>query len=315
MMLLVFPTCISYNAVCLENDRSRSLGGLSIPFYYTYKQSKMDGSSLNTSGSEKFYLRITKPEMESLHKEAFAESVSYKTEIDLTISEERKLWCIHLYHSMIFIFIFVIVWHLVTRMTFIYFEFKGLIDWIDSNIQKRSSLSQQDQLTYYNFTSGFSIAYYYVYPNMPTNPFLNNAFPSSIIYSYYTPTYQSLFIKDYSNVQQMFTYGAMGSYCQPSTNGNDGLGIGCMRAPDANEIVCNTYGSAFAPCTALCIKGTEMSGSEWAMSTGGSAFGGTVVGGAPGAFAAITAQVFVNILSNQENEQVANAQQFCIQTT
>ncbi len=268
----------------------------------------------SASTTDDLYVPLERTELNTLNQEAFAESMSAETEIDLTASETRKLWWIHLYHIVIFIFIFVIVWHLVTRMTFIYFEFKGLIEWIDSNIRARATLSQQEQLTYYNFTSGYAIVYYYVYPHMPTNPFLNNAFPASIVYSYYTPQYQSLFIKDYSNVQEMFVYASMGSYCQPSTNGNDndyGLGIGCMRAPDGNEIICNTYGFSKNPCSSVCIKATEMSGSEWAMSTGGSAFGGTVVGGPYGAAAAITAQVFVNVLSNQENENVAAAEQCC----
>jgi len=256
-----------------------------------------------------FLLPLTTAESTDLHKEALAESFSGRAEIDLSKSEERKLWWIHFYHIILFLFFFVIVWHVATRMLFIYFEFKGVIDYIDENIRARASQDAQTQLKYYNFSSGYSIAYYYVYPNMPTNPFLNNSFPASIIYSYYTPQYQAAFTKSYENVQAMFVYASMGSFCadKPDT----GMGVGCMRAPDPNEIICNTYGAAWAPCSAVCIKSTTMSAGEWASSVGGGAMMGGVVGGGPGIVIGATAQATVNLLSDQENENVVAAEQNC----
>lgn len=265
--------------------------------------------------SDKLVFSASANEFGEFHKESLAEEFSAESEVDLSKSEKRKVWWIHFYHVIIFLFIFVIIWHIALRMIFIYVEFKGLIDWIDSNIRARALANAQAQLTYYNFSSGFSIAFYYVYPNMPTNPFLNNAFPASIIYSYYTPQYQSVFVKNYENVQQMFVYASMGSYCSQTSASGEGSGIACMRAPDPNEIICATYGQNFTPCSAVCIKATTMSGAEWASSVGGGAMMGAVVGGGPGLVVGITAQTAVNLMSNQENAQVASAEVNCKQPT
>lgn len=267
----------------------------------------------STNNQQNLYLSVTQQELGDLHREALSETFSTETDMLLSKSEKQKLWWIEFYHILIFLFIFVIAWHLATRMIFIYLEFKAMIDWIDENIKARANLSASEQLKYYNFTSGYAIAYYYVYPHMLTNPFLNNAFPASVVYSFYTPNYFKLMT--YESIQEMFVYASMGSFCQPSQNDGGGPRIACMRAPDPNEIICNTYAQQYAPCSSVCIKGTSMSGFEWGVSTSGSFFAGTVIGGAPGAIAATTAQVFINILSNQENANVAAAEQYCTPPT
>ncbi len=266
--------------------------------------------------SDNLNLSLTSEELNALNRETVAHVVSAKSEIKLTTSEERKSWWIYFYHTIIFIFIFVMLWHLTTRMIFIYLEYKGMIDWIDTYVVKyRSQVPADQQLYYYNFSSGYTIAFYYVYPNYPTNPFLNNAFPASVVYSYYTPQYNTAFTAEPKNLQEMFVFASMGSYC--SQKPDQGPGIGCMRAPDPNEIICGTYGSpignqqGFTQCSALCIKATSMSLQEWTMSCMGSSFGGMAAGGPVGLLVALPMQIGINVMSDQEQTNFANSEQYC----
>ena len=263
-------------------------------------------------------LPVTPTELSELHKASLASSVSAYSDIDLTKSEERKLWWIYFYHVIIFIFVFVIVWHLAMRMIFIYVEYKAMIDWIDTfviNVRSQMPADQQD--FYYNFSSGYAIAFYYVYSHFPTNPFLNNAFPASVVYSYYTPLFNAGFTSNPENLQKMFVYASMGSYC--ASRPDQGPGIACMRAPDANEIICATYGSpignqqGYPQCSAVCIKATNISLQEWAASCIGSGGGGLIAaGGNPiGLVMGLTMQIGINLMSNQEHSSFADSQQFC----
>ncbi len=145
-----------------------------------------------------------------------------------------------------FIFIFISI-----RM-----QFGDLIDYIDKDVVAKAKTASNPS-DYYTYTDGYSIAFYYKFPGLPTNPFLNTAFPASIVFSYYTQHFSGTFLRDQTLVQQMYIYSVIGSLNQCG-NGQDPtiqpIQQTCSVEPGAHQIICATYGTAFVDCKHVCRK-------------------------------------------------------------
>ncbi len=191
------------------------------------------------------------------------------------------------YEKMFFSVVLLVAACLVIHFLFIYIsirtDFSGVIDYVDGVVAARDNIADQTiKNMYYNYTDGFTIAFYYKFPRLPTNPFLNLAFPASIIFSYYTPQMATCFTSDPENIQEMYVFSVVGDLNQCGTQDETQQSIQqtCAQEPSAHQIICRTYGTElncqFGDCKSVCRKD---------ISLGTYTFVGQLVGmGATGAF-------------------------------
>lgn len=197
------------------------------------------------------------------------ETFLLKQEISATSTEIQELGAKRLKYEKMFLSLILVA----TACLFIHFaiiliairmQFGDLISYIDNDVVAigKTKTDPSEQRKYYNYTDGYSIAFYYKFPGLPMNPFLNTAFPASIVFSYYTPQYSNIFLKDPTLVQQMYIYSVIGSLneCGTQDPTTTDLQQTCAIEPSAHQIICATYGTnaGFKDCKQACQKDTSL---------------------------------------------------------
>ena len=157
-----------------------------------------------------------------------------------------------------------LVIHFAIVLVSIRLQFGDMISYIDNEVvaagKSKSDPSGKSQ--YYSYSDGYTIAFYYKFPRLPMNPFLNTAFPASVVFSYYTKHYSDYFLRDPKYVQQMYIYSVIGSLNQCGEQDPDlqAIQTTCAIEPSAHQIICATYGTAagLGDCKQVCRKDTSL---------------------------------------------------------
>lgn len=189
---------------------------------------------------------------------------SLKTEQEIAELNKKRLGYEKMFIALVLMVVVCVIIHFIFVFVSIRIQFGDLIDYIDNEVvAKGKAVSQSEQSQYYNYTDGYSIAFYYKFPRIPTNPFLNTAFPASIVFSYYTKRNYDIFTKDPTLVQQMYVYSVIGDINQCGTQDPSEQQIQqtCAEEPSAHQIICATYGTANGladECKQVCRKNTSL---------------------------------------------------------
>lgn len=133
---------------------------------------------------------------------------------------------------------------------------------------------QRNEENGYKATNGETIAFYYLYPHLPGNPFRNIHFPAAVVYSFYTQGWNSMFTsKDANHLQELFLCADRG-----------GCGKGATDNQSALSMICNSwalhYPDQIRECMAPCPYPSSSGGAgSYISGVGSMALNGAMMGG------------------------------------